>query len=288
MMSKNIMITGPTSGIGKVTARELTKMGHNMILVCRNEEKGKKLKEELQSTTNNNKIDLYTLDLGSLNSIQAMARNFLSEHSELDVLINNAGTFQSKRRLSVDGFELTFAVNYLGPFLLTNLLLPVLKQSPSGRIVNVSSGLHKTAKLDLSDLQTEKRKYQDMRVYASSKLANILFTYALHDRLQEEGNTTLSVNAVHPGFIRTNLNRGGGNLFHRYIFHYLLRPFITKSPEVGALTSIYVATSPEVEGISGKYFVKSQISPSSKLSHDKTLQKELWNISCKLTNLNPY
>ncbi|WP_455140342.1 SDR family oxidoreductase [Candidatus Hodarchaeum mangrovi] len=285
MESKTIIITGPTSGIGKVTAQEIAKMGHNVILACRNEEKGKKLKEELQSVKDNSNIGLYLLDLGSLTSIKAMAKNFLSEHSELDVLINNAGTFQYKRRLSVDGFELTFAVNYLGPFLLTNLLLPILKQSPSGRIVNVASGLHKTATLDLSDLQTEKRKYQGMSVYGSSKLANVLFTYTLHDHLREEGNTTLSVNAVHPGFIRTNLNREGGSFFHRYIFHYLLRPFITKSPEVGAQTSIYVATSPEVEGISGKYFAKSQITPSSELSHDKTLQKKLWNISCELTNI---
>ena len=279
------MITGANSGIGYVTSLELARKGAHVIMVCRNREKGEAAKLKITQETKNDKIDLFIADFNSQASIRSMVSEFKLKNDKLEVLINNAGTTQSKRRITQDGLEMTFGVNHIGPFLLTTLLLNTLKASAPARIINVSSGLHhQVSTLDLDDLQFEKRKYRYMDVYGASKLCNVLFTYELHERLQAENIKDVTVNAVHPGFIRTNLGRDGGGFFQKYLFHYLIRPLIAKSPDKGAETSIYLASSPEVAGISGKYFVNKEPRRSSELSYDRELQKKLWIISEKIVS----
>ncbi|MHA1227418.1 MAG: SDR family oxidoreductase [Candidatus Hodarchaeales archaeon] len=285
MKNKCIVVTGANSGIGKVTCHNLAKMGYKIVMVCRNLGKGVKVQKELIRVTGNPKINLLIADLASFESIRNLVEKINENYPEVDILINNAGTFQAKRRESKNGLELTFAVNYLGPFLLTNLLLPKLIENKPSRIINVSSSLHKNATIDLNDLQSKKRKYKGIDVYATSKLALILFTYALHRKLNAKGIQNVTVNAVHPGFIRTNITQQGGNFFHKYLFHYLIRPLVTKSPEVGAKTSVYLASSLDVESISGKYFVKEKEVPSSPLTYDIDLQDALWDKTLEIVNL---
>ncbi len=275
MKGKNVMITGANSGIGKATAIGLAKMGANIVMVCRDREKGETAMNEIKTVSGNEEISLLIADLSSQEQIRALVKNFKEKFDQLHVLINNAGIMPSKRRESVDGYEMNFAVNYLAPFLLTNLLLDVLKRSAPSHIINVSSGLHKTAELDLSDLQSE-NKFSSFKVYGQSKLALILFTYELSRRLEGTGVT---VNALHPGLIKTNLGRD---------FSFFMRNFqklFSKKPEVGAETSIYLASSPDVETVSGKYFVNRQAVKSSDQTYDEDLAKELWNISLEMTNL---
>ncbi|MHA1974542.1 MAG: SDR family oxidoreductase [Candidatus Hodarchaeales archaeon] len=285
MKNKTIIVTGANSGIGKVTCLNLARENHKIVMVCRNKEKGLKVQQELIKVTGNSEIHLLIADLSSFKSIKNLVESIDESYPEVNVLINNAGTFQAKRRESKDGLELTFAVNYFAPFLLTNLLLPRLIENKPSRIINVSSGMHKGAKIYADDLEWKERHYKGMEVYASSKLALILFTYALDRKLREKGISGIAVNAVHPGFIRTNIALQGGNFFHKYIFHYFLRPFITKSPEVGAKTPVYLATSPEVEDITGKYFVKEEAIPSSALSYNTTLQDRVWEKTLEIVTL---
>ncbi|MFW9993881.1 MAG: SDR family oxidoreductase [Candidatus Odinarchaeota archaeon] len=284
MEERICMITGANSGIGKATATELARKGARVIMVCRDEEKGKKVQQEIVEKTSNSQVDLLIADFSSQESIRNMVKEFKSNYDQLHVLVNNAGTMQSKRRETEDGLEKTFGVNHIGPFLLTNLLLDVIKASAPSRIINVSSGLHVSSKIDFDDLQSVK-SYSGMKAYSMSKLANVLFTYELHHQLRDEGVDDVTVNAVHPGFVRTNLGREGGNFLVKYVFSYLIRPFITISPEKGAETSIYLASSPEVEHISGKYFVKKQETPSADFTYDRELQKRLWRTSEELTGL---
>jgi NAD(P)-dependent dehydrogenase (short-subunit alcohol dehydrogenase family) len=253
-------------------------------MVCQNEEKSKKVQREIIKKTSNKQVDLLIADLSSQKSIRDMVKDYKSKYDKLHALINNAGTMQSKRRETEDGLEKTFGVNHVGPFLLTNLLLGVIKASAPSRIINLSSGLHMGSEIDFVDLQSE-NSFSWMKVYGMSKLANVLFTYELHHRLREEGVKDVTVNAVHPGFVRTNLGRDGGNFLVKYIFAYLIRPFVGISTKKGAETSIYLASSPEVENISCKYFTKKQETPSSEISYDRGIQKRLWKISEDLTGL---
>jgi len=274
MQGKICMITGANSGIGKETAVGLAKQGATIILVCRDAAKGEAALKEIKERTGNSAIDMLLADLSSQQAIQDLVKDFKSKTQKLHVLINNAGIVLSKRSLSADGIETQFAVNHLAPFFLTNLLLDVLKASAPARVVNVSSAMHKWATLD--DLQSEK-KYGAFSTYGKSKLALTLFTYELARRLQGSGVT---VNAVHPGVVKTNLGRDM-NWFSRGFSKIFF-----KSPVKGAATSIYVASSPDVEGITGKYFANKKETPSSQLSYDESAAKQIWDLSVRLTNLS--
>jgi len=221
---------------------------------------------------------LLLCDLSSQDSIRKLVAEFKNQYQYLHVLINNAGVMLSKRTLSVDGIEMNFAVHHLAPFLLTNLLLDILKKSAPSRIINVTSAAHRMAQMDFDDLQSENKKYRLFKLYGVSKLAAMLFTYELSRRLEGTGVT---VNAVHPGVVNTNLSR------EHSAFSRGFAKLFFKNPKKGAETSIYLATSPDVEGITGKYFIKKEPSESSEESYNKEYAKQLWEISTEMTKLDP-
>ncbi len=277
MEGKICMITGANSGIGKVTATALAKMNATVVMVCRNKERGELAKKEIIEETGNNNIDLLLCDLSSQEEIRKLTSEFTKKYQNLHVLINNAGVMLKNRILSVDGFEMNFAMHVLAPFLLSNLLLDILKKSAPSRIINVASAAHKRAKMDFDDLQSENKKYRLFTVYGISKLAEVLFTYELSRKLEGTGVTA---NAVHPGVVNTNLGRDQSKFSQ-----WFSRKFF-KSPEEGAQTSIYLASSPEVEGITGKYFVNKQPKQSSEESYNLEYAGNLWKICAEMTNLN--
>jgi NAD(P)-dependent dehydrogenase (short-subunit alcohol dehydrogenase family) len=277
MQGKICMVTGANSGIGKATALGLAQMGATVVMVCRDRTKGEAVQNEIKTKSGNDAVDLLQADLSSQQSIRQLVENFQHHYTQLHVLINNAGAAFTGRRETVDGLEMTFAVNYLAPFLLTNLLLDMLKASAPARIVNVSSASHKSGYIQMDDLQAEKH-YR--RAYEQSKLALVLFTYELARRLQGTGVTA---NCLHPGFVATNIGQNGAGSVGRSIIKLISR--LGTSPEEGAKTSIYLASSPEAEGVTGKYFVKSIPKRSAAISYDKSLQRQLWEQSAKLVNL---
>ena len=279
MQGKICMVTGANSGIGKATALALAQMGATVVMVCRDRARGEETRSEITTKSKNNAVDLLQADLSSQQSIRQLVEHFKQRYTHLHVLINNAGAAFTGRRETVDGLEMTFAVNYLAPFLLTNLLLDVLKASAPARIVNVSSASHKSGYIQMDDLQGEKHN-RSMRAYPQSKLAIVLFTYELARRLQGTGVTA---NCLDPGFVATNIGQTGASLPVRLLIK-LIGSFGT-SPEKGAKTSIYLASSPEVEGVTGKYFVKSLPKRSAAISYDESLQRQLWEQSAKLVNL---
>jgi len=273
---KSFVITGAGSGIGKSTAMALAKAGANLLLICRDGVRGEATAEEIREESDNPLVNVILADLASQESIREMAHAIHGRLSHLDVLINNAGIHCAERRLSPDGFELTFATNHLAYFLLTQLLLDLLKASESARIVNVSSEAHRRGTIDFDNLQGEKQ-YRAFRAYSNSKLANILFTYELAERLK---GTRVTVNCLHPGTVRTNFGRGDPGFFRTVV--KLAAPFML-SPEKGAETSIYLASSPEVEGVSGKYFIKCAEARSSPESYDQAKARRLWEVSEEMT-----
>jgi NAD(P)-dependent dehydrogenase (short-subunit alcohol dehydrogenase family) len=280
MQGKICMVTGANSGIGKATALALAQMGATVVMVCRDRARGEEARSEITTKSRNNAVDLLQADLSSQQSIRQLVENFQHHYTHLHVLINNAGaTFPGRRRESVDGLEMTFAVNYLAPFLLTNLLLDVLKASAPARIVNVSSAAHTSGSIQMDDLQAEKL-YRPMRTYPQAKLAVVLFTYELARRLQGTGVTA---NCLHPGFVATNFAQSDVRPAVRLLVK-VIGSFGT-SHEKGAKTSIYLASSPEVEGVTGKYFVKSIPKRSASISYDESLQRQLWEQSAMLVNL---
>ncbi|HEX9341792.1 MAG TPA: SDR family oxidoreductase [Thermoplasmata archaeon] len=266
------IVTGANSGIGKTTALGLAHLGGTVVLACRDSTRGDLARLDIVRQTGNPHVALMLLDLSSQTSTRGFADEFQHTYPRLDALVNNAGVFRRERRTTVDGLEETFSVNYLGGFLLTHLLLEHLKASAPSRIVNVSSSAHNGGRIDFDDLQGE-RKYGGWRAYNQSKLAQVLFTYELARRLDGTGVT---VNACHPGVIRTNLGRDDWpwivNLF---------RPFFN-SAERGAETPIYLATSPEVADVTGNYFVKQKPRASSRLSRDPGLARRLYEVSLDL------
>jgi NAD(P)-dependent dehydrogenase (short-subunit alcohol dehydrogenase family) len=275
--SKIIMITGANSGIGKATAIGLADMGATIIMVCRDKTRGENAQKEIIEKTGNHKVDLLLCNLASFQSIRNLISEFKKKYQYLHVLINNAGVMLSKRELSDDGFEMNFAVNHLAPFLLTHLLLDVLKKSAPSRIINVASAAHKFGTIDLEDLQAENKKSRFMGLYADSKLALMLTSYEFNRRLEGTGVT---LNTVHPGMVNSNLgvdrDKPRRGIARRFF----------KSPEKGAETSIYLASSPDVEAINGKYFIKKQEQKSSEETYDTELAKKLWAISMKLVGLS--
>ncbi len=276
MEGKICIITGANSGIGKATAIGLAMMNATIVMMCRSKERGEEVQKEIIELTGNKKVDLLLCDLSSQESIRKFVSEFKSKYQKLHILINNAGVMLSKRVISVDGFEMNFAVNYLASFLLTNLLLDVLKKSAPSRIINVSSAAHRMAKMDFDDLQSEKRKYRLFKIYGISKLALMLFSYELNRRLER---TSVTVNTVHPGVVNTNLGQDQSS------FSKGFAKLFFKKPEKGAETSIYLASSQEVEGITGKYFAKKQQKQSSEESYNEDYAKRLWELSTDMTQL---
>jgi retinol dehydrogenase 14 len=278
MAEKVCLITGATSGIGKATAVGLANMGASVVMVGRDRGRGEAAMAEIKEGSPNASVDLMLADLSSQKEIRRLADEFKDAYPRLDVLVNNAGVFLGKRITTADGIEMTFAVNHLAYFLLTNLLLDVLEASAPSRIVNVSSGAQSNGTIDFADLQGEKG-YKGTKAYSQSKLANVLFTYELARRLEGTGVTA---NCLHPGAVRTNFGSGSSGIFGFMV--RALRPLMV-SPEKGAETSIYLASSPEVEGVSGRYFVKKAGARSSDESYDERTARRLWEVSAELTNL---
>ncbi len=281
MLNKTVLVTGATSGIGKVTADVLLGMGATVILVGRNKDKTKAIVRELSEKHDTiQRVDSVLADLSSLEEIRKLADMVKSRYQSLDVLVNNAGGIFMQRQESVDGYEMTFALNHLNYFYLTHLLLDLIKNSQSARIVNVASKAHYGASLDFEDLQLT-RGYSAFKAYGRSKLANILFTRALAKRLDGKAVT---VNALHPGFVASNFGRTNNNRLYQLFMPLFMLAAIP--PEEGAQTSIYLASSPDVEGQTGLYFDrKKSIRPSKQALDDETAEK-LWEISAQLTGLS--
>jgi len=277
MKEKTVLVTGANSGIGKVTALALARMGSHVVMLCKNKERGEAAHKEIIQVSGNSNVDLMICDLSDMDSVHAFANDFLLRYNRLDVLVNNAGGYFDRRIMTPDGYEYTFAANHLGHFLLTNRLIDLIRHSAPARIINVSSNAHQTGHIRFNDLMGEKR-YIGWMAYSQAKLANILFTYELDRRLT---GTRVTANAVHPGFVNTNFAN------NTYSF---IRPLVrlaqcfARSPEKGAETSIYLASSPEVEGISGKYFFNKKERRSNRESYDKEIARRLWDVSEDLVN----
>lgn len=276
MAGKTCLVTGGTDGIGRVTALELANMGANVIIAGRNPAKSAITATDIRERSGNCAVEFLVTDLSSQDQVRQFAKDFKEQHKRLDVLVNNAGAFFVGRERSVDGIEMTFALNHLSYFLLTNLLLDELMVPASARIVNVSSGAHKSARIGMCSVHSPHR-YLGWRAYSRSKLCNLLFTYELARRLEGTGVT---VNALHPGLVRTNILNNNGLIGRVLNFLLGVRGI---SAEAGALTSVYAATSQEMEGVSGKYLEKRKIVCSSKRSYDKDQAAALWELSARLT-----
>jgi NAD(P)-dependent dehydrogenase (short-subunit alcohol dehydrogenase family) len=278
LAGKVCLITGATSGIGEVTARELARMGCRVVITARNEKKAENAVKKLRAESSSDKVDGLVGDLSSQEEVRNLADEFKRVCDRLDILINNAGAIYLRRSLSRDGVEMTFAVNHLAPFLLTNLLMDLLIKSVPSRIVNVASNSHEGQEIDFSDLES-RHGYRFMRAYGRSKLANVLFTYELSQRLADEG---ITVNALHPGLVGTNMAANNGWLVKLFLPLFRL---VSLSPEEGAETSIYLASSPDVEGVSGKYYYQKRAVASSPYSYEEEKARRLWEESAKMTGL---
>jgi retinol dehydrogenase-12 len=278
MSGKVCVVTGATAGIGRMTAEGLARLGARVILVGRNPRKCAAAVSEIRQATGHSEVESLVADLSSQAEIRRLAEQVRARYPRLDVLVNNAGAYFPQRIETVDGIEMTFALNHLSYFLLTNLVLDRLLASAPARIVNVASNAHKGVRMNFDDLQG-RRRYNGWFAYAQSKLANVLFTDELARRLDGTGVTA---NVLHPGFVASNFFEGKGPL--GWIFGQIAR-VVALSPAQGAQTSIYLASSPEVEGVSGRYFVKQKPVASSPVSRDEAAARRLWKVSEELTGL---
>ena len=280
MDGKICLVTGGTAGIGYYTALEIARLGARVIIIGRNQPKCISAVETIRNETGNPAVEYLLADLSSQEQIREAARQFYTRYDQLDVLVNNAGGFFLRRRLTVDGLEMTFALNHLAYFLLTNLLLQALKASPSARVVNVSSGSHYNKQLDFNDLQMA-RFYQPVQAYGCSKLANLLFSYELARRSM---GTRVTSNALTPGMVATDIwkkvNPWLTPLINPVMQH------LGKPPLEGAQASIYLATSPQVEGVTGKYYADKHPVRSSPASYDLQAARRLWEVSLQLVGLS--
>ncbi len=277
LQNKIVMVTGATSGIGEVTAHNVAAMGATLIIVARNPDKAAATQASIQQQTGN-QPEILLADLSMQAQIRQLATTFQAKYDRLDVLVNNAGVFNLSREESADGFEMTWATNHLNYFLLTNLLLDSLKASSAGRVVNVASDAHKGGEIFFDDPNLTEN-FSSWKAYSQSKLANVMFSYELARQLE---GTTITTNALHPGFVRTGFARNNGLLGR------LLMPIVglaAISSEKGAETMTYLASSPEVEGVSGTYFDKKKVIPSAKQSYDEAAQKRLWEMSAEMVGL---
>ncbi len=280
LRGKVCVVTGATSGIGLVTARELARRGARLAVVGRNPAKAAAVVEQIRAATGNREVEAFLADLSLQHQVRNLARQLQERYDRLDVLVNNAGGIWLKRKLTAEGLEMTFAVNHLAYFLLTELLLDRLRTSAPARVVNVASDAHRKATLDFSNLQGE-HGYNGWRQYCRTKLMNVLFTYELARRL---AGTGVTANAVHPGWVATNF--GGNNGWRGRLWHLVTRSFAL-SPTEGARTVIELAAAPELEGVSGRYFVRQRAVDSSAASHDQAAADRLWQVSHDLITAAP-
>ncbi|WP_297550804.1 SDR family oxidoreductase [Amycolatopsis sp.] len=279
MAGKTVLVTGGTSGIGKATAAGLAALGARVAITGRDRDRTRDAAAGIAVAVGNPAVEPFAADMSSQAAVRQLAQEILDAYPRLDVLVNNAGGFWATRRMTPDGLEHTFAVNHLAGFLLTNLLLDRLKAGAPARIVTVASAAHGSGRIDFDDLRDE-HGYSAQRAYAESKLANVMFTYELARRLHGTG---VSATTLHPGGVRTGIGADDPGLLFKVAFS-LARPLL-KTPQQGAATSIYLASSPAVEGITGKYFVNSKPKASSKTSYDEAAAAHLWQISADLVGL---
>ncbi len=278
MGGKTALITGGTSGIGKATAVALAAMGADVVVVGRNRERGEAAVGEIKGQSHSESVELMLADLSVQAEVRRLAGEFLERYDRLDVLANNAGLVQSKRTETSDGIETTLAINHLAPFLLTNLLLDRLEQSAPSRVITVSSEAQRWGNVNFDDLQST-QKYRGFPVYGLTKLANIVFTYELAERLK---GTYVTANCLHPGPVSTNF--GKNNSGPMALFFRVAKPFM-RTPEQGADTLIWLASSSDVEGVSGKYFSDRKEIEAKKVAYDPAARRKLWEISEDLTGL---
>lgn len=282
---KTIIVTGGTNGIGEVSALELARAGAEVIVISRSKDKCAATVQKIQSETGNKNVSYIAADLSTLAGIRSAAEQFLSQHSKLHVLLNNAGGVFTSRQVTADGYEMTFALNHLSYFLLTHLLINTLKATAASegdaRVVNVSSSAHFMARgVDLDDLQ-RKKNFNRFGVYSETKLMNVLFTNELSKRLQ---GTNVTANSLHPGLVRSGFGKNNGGIIPML---FSMIQIFGISAQQGAQTSIYLASSPEVKGITGKYWDKKKVTTPSVPAQDTAAQEKLWRISEELTHIAP-
>jgi retinol dehydrogenase 14 len=277
MRGQICLVTGASSGLGKATALGLAKLGAQVVMVCRDDDLGEAARQDIIKQSGNENVELLVVDLSSLARVYELAEQVKHRYNQLHVLINNAGVYLRKRQVTKDDFEQTFVVNYLASFLLTNLLLELLQASAPARIITVAGAYHRRGHLHFDDLQLT-QGYTGAIANNQAQLARVLFTYELARRLEGTGVTA---NCLHPGSVRTNIMRAMPKAA-QFLADTLFRPFF-KSPEKGAETILYLATSPEVEAVSGKYFVNKHPVLSSRDSYNSELAKRLWRMSEGLT-----
>ncbi len=269
LKNKTAIITGATSGIGRVTAMAIAREGARLVLPLRDLDKGKTLREEIEKETGNASVEIMHCNLASFDSVRQFAEDFRKKYDSLYLLVNNAGLWEAKRKESDDGIEMNFAVNHLAPFMMTNLLLDIIKKSAPARIISVASTAHKYGKMRFSDLEG-KKSWGSMQSYAQSKLANILFTRRLAKDLEGSGVTA---NCLHPGVVNTQLFNKLPGFIQKVSSLFMI------TPEKGAQTSIYLATSPDVENITGEYFDKRKIAKTTAHARDMQVADTLWEVS---------
>lgn len=283
LRGRTILVTGANSGIGLETAVALARGGARVLATARDPERGEAAAQRIRARSGSSQVELVPLDLGSRASVDASARHVADRTDVLDVLVNNAGAVLGSRQETVDGFEATIGVNHLGPFLLTHRLAPLLAAAPGGRVVTVASLAHRRARLDLDDLMFERRPYQSMVVYATSKLANILFARELARQLAPTGVTS---NSLHPGTVRSGFGRDGDGHWLLGLGVRVAAPLFVDA-ERGASTSVHLAASPDVAGVTGQYFSRRRVVAPSAAARDDQLAQELWHRSAQLVGVAP-
>ncbi len=277
MAGRTVVVTGATGGIGKATALGLAAMGARVAITGRDAARAGAAAGEIRAA--GGQVDVFVADLSSQAEVRRLAEELLRELPRIEVLVNNVGGYWDTRHVTADGLERTFAVNHLAPFLLTNLLLERLKQSGPARVVTVASNAQSMGRIEFDDLQDE-RSYSGSRAYNQSKLANVMFTYELARRLR---STSVTANALHPGMVSTAFGAEDPSVIQRLVVPFM-RPFM-KAPDQGAVTSIHVASAPDLERVSGLFFTKSKPMSSSAQSYDETAAARLWRVSADLVGL---
>lgn len=279
MGQKWVIVTGATDGIGLITARRMAESGASLGLVARNAEKGARVVEDLKRETNNSDIRFFKADLSKLDDVRSVAEEISAANPQLDVLVNNAGAMFVGKQMSADGFEMTFALNHLSVFLLTNLLKDQLVSADGGRVVTVASMAHRGSDLNFADLDGQKGSYSAWRAYQRSKLANILFTRELADRWKE---TRVTANCLHPGFVASRFGENNNAAFSTF---FKVGKIFAISPEKGAETSVHLASDESVAGETGGYFIKKKRVQPSRAARNADTAKRLWDESLRMTGL---
>lgn len=279
LTGKTLLVTGASSGLGLHVAIQLARRGGTVVMTARDRRRGEAALAAARARSGAGAVSLVLCDLGSQADVRRLAAACRAEHPRLDVLVNNAGSVSAVRKVTVDGLEQTFAVNHLGPFLLTNLLLDLLERSAPARVVNVASVAHRRGDLDFENLQYERGGYAVMKAYARSKLANVLFTAELARRMEGRG---VAVNCVHPGVVATSI-WSRAPWFARPLLAVAKRFML--APEEGARAIVRLAASPELEGRTGGYYERSELARPSRLAQDEALARRLWDVSARLVQL---